>query len=141
MDENAVAAANLAGLRQQHIGGHALEQRTGRRFRRHAIGKSDRSLCRDIAGRAVGTDRRSRIGNTIAHVEIHDIGTDRLDKACGLRADHSGIGWQGIDPFPMVDVEKVGADSLVADCDLAGGRWNHALLLQLELGDIAGGVQ
>lgn len=41
----------------------------------------------------------------------------------------------------MVDVEKVGSDHLMTNFDLAVSRRITMVLLDMELGDVAGGVQ
>ena len=82
------------------------------------IGKLDKAICRNSANIGIGPDR-SGIGDPIADFEPLDPGSDRDNLSCAFRADRRRKARQFVEPGPMINIDEIDADRVLAKKYLA----------------------
>ena len=106
-------------LRRQALQHHG---RTG--FERNRVGQFAHALGGHHAHLAITARWLAGIGCAVAHFQVRHALAHGFDHARGLHAQLQGHG-QSVQTAALVDVNKVQANGLVADTDLAGAGFAH----------------
>ena len=122
VDQDGVARLHLIGAVQQVVGSHALEHHGRGGLVGDVVGQGDQTVGRYQPGLGIGADRRCRIGDAVAGLDLADAFAHRLDDAGALHADHRGQPGERVEAAAVVGVDVVEAHGGLAHQRLAGAR-------------------
>ncbi len=116
--QHRVAGLHRIGAPHQVLDRHALEHHRRRRLVVDGVGQFHDPVGGDQAFFRIGAQRRGRVGDAVADLEIADTGADGDDDACCLHADHQRR-LDRIKAGAVVDVDVVEADGALLQAHLA----------------------
>ncbi len=119
--QDRVPRPHRVGEVQEVVRGHAFQHHRGGLLVAHLRGDLDDAVGRDQALLCIGADGCGRIGDAVAHLQIADLGAERLDHAAALAAEHARQR-ELVEARAVVGIDEIEADGGVAHAHLACAR-------------------
>jgi hypothetical protein len=119
MEQHPLAGLHGKAAVQQVLHGHALQEHRRGLLVADPVGYLDQPACRQVAQVGVGPGRAAGIGHPVAHLDLGDVRSHRLDHARRLAAETAGH-LQGVVARAVIDVQIVQSNRALADQGLAG---------------------